>query len=411
MTSPIASRPLLALALLSVAACAASRAAQRPSDAPAAAAAPAAPEETGEQRIARMLSPEGTAPLAAQPVALPDGSFRATAQGTAAVTVRPDENRFIVQIPVGGQSNVECIVFPEVIDLANSLRITYETVRQNLPNLELRSMDAGFVGDSPYVDLQFLYLVESPRGRMLGHVKLRGANVGGRGLVCSHDEPGFVQTFDRATRSLLERPPASPPVTRYLFLLDDRPCGVATGRRVAGATTEDASISAMLLPRGAQDLVAADNATVEHYARTGELADSTTIVNQNGEVSRYVLRRSGATRRYRVEGRHLGRDIAGDINAPGPLRSTGVEMHRAWQTLRAPNAPERVEFPAWSHSNPLALTPVTVRLERRVDDDHLWLTQRLGEVELRALMGPAEDPDEIVAAMGDHTLTQRLVTR
>jgi hypothetical protein len=408
MSSP--TRSLLALTMLA-AACASARPAPQTSAAAATPAPAEQPAESGEARIARMLAPEGTTPLTAQPVALPNGSFRSTAQGTAAVTIRPDEDRFVVQIPVGGQSNVECVVFPEIIDLANALRITYETVRRSLPTLELRSMNAGFVGDSPYVDLQFLYVVESPRGRMLGHVKLRGANVAGRGLLCSHDEPGFVETFDRATRSLLEQPAASPPVTRYLFLLDDTPCGVATGRRVAGTTTEDTSISAMLLARSAQDLVATDDAAVEHYNRAGELVDLTNVHSQNGEVSRYVLRRTAATRRYHVEGRHLGRDIAGDFEATAALRSVSAEMHRAWQTFRGRNAPDHLDFQSYSHTNPLAATAVSVRLDRRIDNDHLWLNQRLGEIELRALMGPSEDPDEIVATIGDHTLTQRLVTR
>ncbi|MFO0602729.1 MAG: hypothetical protein U0324_06115 [Polyangiales bacterium] len=401
----------LALALLALGCASAPRPAATPA-APAAnaGAAPAAGTEEGaEARVARMLAPETTATLAAQPVATPDGSFRGAAQASGAVTVRADETRFVASIPVGGRQNVECIVFPETIDLASALRITAEAVREHTARFELHAIDAGFVGDSPYIDLQFLYLVSSPQGNLLGHVKLRGANVGGRGLMCTHDEPGFVRTFDRATRPLLEAPAASPPITRYVLLVDDRPSGVATNRRVEGATTEEVDVSALLLPRSATDLVALDSVGVEHYNRAGELVDKLDVVNENGEVSRYQLRRQGTARRYRVEGRHLGRDIAGDLTPASPLLAGGFGTQRAWQTFRRANAPAQVEFVTWSHTDPLAATTHTLRLDRRVDDDHLWLTMRTGQSEGRLLQGPAFAPDEYVMDAGGHTIAQRRV--
>lgn len=411
MNTPKPLRPLVVLAALS-AACASP---QRPAAAPAAAATPSAPAagtgETPEQVIARLLSPEGTGALTPQRIDLPDGSLHVTGHGTAAATVTHEGEQHQIALPIGGAEPVRCVVFREGIDLANGVRRVFEAMRHENANIELHGMNAGFVGDTPFLDLQALYVVGPAERRALGHVKVRAFNVGERGLVCIHDEPGFVDTFDRATRPLMEAPARSPRPARYVMSFDGHPCGwtVINASTAANVTTE-INMSAYLLARSAQDLVATDEVDVDRYNRAGEVAESRIVRNNNAEESSYTVRRSGTTSRYHVEGRHLGRDIAGDFTAATALLADTPAIARAWRVLTGARAPASLDVAAYESGDPLAASTQTYRLERAVDAQHAWIVEHANSADVRMLVGASGLPDEIALDVAGHALTFRRVT-
>lgn len=412
MNTP-APRSSVLLVTIALAACATARPAANPTAAPpATTSAPAAnaPHESAEEVLARLLAPEATAELAPQTIAIPGGDLRLAGHGTGAATVTPQGEQFQVVMPIGGVEPLRCIVFHEGIDLANGLRTVFENARQANANLELHGMDAGFVGDSPYLDLQALYLVGEGNQRALGHLKMRAFNVGDRGVVCLHDQPGFVATFDRATRPMIDASAHAPRPARYLISLGGHPCGytVINTTAAAGVTTE-VNMSGYLLARDAHTLIAADEVTIEHYNRAGELADARVVNNHDTSESNYLVRRAGTARRYHVEGRHEGHDIAGDINAATPLVGGTPAMARAWRTLTGARAPATVEVLGFSTDTPLAASTQSYRLDRAVDAQHAWIIQHAGDVDLRTLVGASGVPDEINIGEGERALIIRRV--
>lgn len=405
---------LAPVALLALASCASSPsprpAAPEPAPAAAAATPAAATNETPAQVVARLLSPEATAPLAPQQIEV-DANLHVVGHGTAAATVRRDGEQFEVVLPVGGTEPVRCIVFNHSLDLANGARGVYERVRQENSNLEIRGIDAGFVGETPFLHVEALYVVGPAERRALGHLKLRVFNLHDRGFVCMHDEPGYVATFDRATRPLMEAPATTPSPYRYLLSLDGHTCGwmIARTGPTEGETT-DLTISSFLIARSAQEMAASDDVEVERYNRAGEISEERVVKNEDGTESNYRVRRTAATHRYHVEGRHLGRDIAGDFTAATPLLSGTVATQRAYRALTGPRPPASFQALHYATDSPLAASTDTFRLERVVDNRRAWLTQRVGEMQARVLVGTEGIADEIAVDLAGRTLSFRRVT-
>lgn len=358
-----------------------------------------------------MLSAEAAVALSPQRVDLPDGSFHATVHGTAAPTVTPGEDHVLVLIPVGGAEPVRCIVFTQTIDVANGLRHFYEDARQGIADIELRGMDAGFVGDTPYLDLQALYLAGPANARLLGHIKMRAFNVRERGVVCVHDQAGFVRTFDEATRPLLSAPSEGPRPDRYVVSFEGHPCGWSMSRQsTAAGISTDLTVFGYLLARSPRDLVASDDVRIDRFSAEGELVETRIVRNNNASESRYHVRRDGSSRRYRVEGRHLGRDIAGEFTAASPMLAGAPASRRAFQTLTAAGAPPSMEVLAYESGDPLAASTQSYRLERSVDARHAWIVERAGGLEIRQLLGADGIPDEVAVDAGGHALTFHRVT-
>lgn len=368
----------------------------------------------GEARIAELLAPEATAPLGPQAVDLPALNFHAVAQGTGAATVTTEGEVTMVRVPIGGQDPLTCIVYREAVDVANAVRTSFESVRRENANIEVRSVDAGFVGDTPFVDAQFLYLAGTEAQRLLGHLKIRSANVNGHGVVCLHDQPGYVATFDRATRAIFAEPQGSPRPERFVTTLDGHTCGVTVVRTgptpngPAGQQTE-VSLTAMLIARSAQDLVASDHVDIEQFNRAGELVDMRVDKDENSDESTYHLRRLGAAPRYHVEGRHMGREIAGDFTAASALAASTAALGRAQRALTAARAPATLDLLAYHSGNPLAATTETYRVDRAVDAQHTWLHHHAESMESRILVGNGR-LDQVEMDVGGHALAIRRVT-
>lgn len=377
----------------------------------AASTSAAAPGETPEQVITRLLSAEGTAPLAAQAVDL-GGGLQVSAHGTGAATVSHENDQLSFSFPIGGTQPVSCVVFREAIDLANALRQALANARQENPDVAIHGLDAGFVGDVPYLDLQALYVVGPAEHRAVGHLKLRAFNAREHGFLCIHDEPGYGATFDRATRPLLEAPRENPAPLRYLVSVAGHSFGWMTVHtRTEGASTIETNFTSLLVPRGRQELIASDEATVDHANRAGELTEEHIVRVHDGADSTYTVRRVGAARRYHVEGRHDGHDLAGDFNTTAtPLLSTSALFRRGFRTLTAPRAPAAFAVDGYASERPLVSTRQTFRLERSVDAGHAWLAEEQGEVRARMLVTPAGVADEITVGAGEDQIVFRRLT-
>lgn len=405
--------PLVVGSCVVLASCATHSSSGQPTTTPAAAATPAAtvaPHETPEQAVARLLSPESTAPLTPQTIQV-DSDLRIVGHGTGAATVQREGEQIGVVLPIGGTEPVRCVVINESIDLANALRRVYERVRHENADMEIRDVGAGFVGDTPYLDAQALYVVGPANQRLLGHLKMRVFNVGERGFVCLHDEAGYIASFDRATRPMMELAPGSPRPVRYILSVDGHACGWMTTFTVADGTERvETTLTSFVMARSAQELLASDHANVERCNRAGEVSDARMVDSDNGTESNYHVRRTGVTRRYHVDGRHLDRDIAGDFTAATPIVGSVPAMQRAWRALTGPRPPATVEVAGYESDHPLVTTTQIFRMDRVIDARRAWLIQRSGEEESRLLVGAEGVPDEMSFGVADHALTFRRVT-
>ncbi len=165
-----------------------------------------------------------------------------------------------------------------------------------------------------------------------------------------------------------------------------------------------------LLARSPRDIAASDDVHIDRYSGEGEVVETRIVHSNNATVSSYHVRRDGTSRRYRVEGRHLGRDIAGEFTAATPLLASTPASRRAWQTLTAARAPSSLDLLAYESSNPLAASTQSYRMERVVDARRAWIVEHAGGIDLRLLVGAEGIPDEVAIDVGGHALTFHRVT-
>lgn len=229
-----------------------------------------------------------------------DGWFSVATPGKLVGTVEKVDGIYSIELDVGGDTSVHCVVYPEGIDLANSLRVTFEHMIKAIEASEgkiearaLESTDAGAYGAVPYIALSWLYSVKGPQGVLVGGLKQLVMEKGGHGVVCLHDDLGYTRTFAAVTRaiadSLQTREPAGAPhyVEIATASMSGAKIGVAvtTLERDAEGDTRAMQMTALLLATE-DGAVRSEDSTDIHWLRPdGTLINAASTSISNGELS------------------------------------------------------------------------------------------------------------------------------
>lgn len=370
-------------------------------------------QQAQQQALARYraaVARESSATLGEREFTAGEG-FRGVVASEGDVAVTRVQNGHSVRFSIGAEQPVECVVFDAQGDIANMLRAVYERIRGNFTRSAIEAVDAGVIDGNGYLDAAFVYNV-AVRGRvMVGSVKIRSFTTGDRSAICTHDEPGYRQSFHRAIVPLMRGARPSPRDANYVVSLNDHRIGVQLlrFREEQGITIEE-TYASTLIARGDADITAIDSVTIERYTADGALESQREIENNNLTIENNVWQREGNTLRYHFEGTHLGRPLTGVAVAHEVLRAgTPTLTAFARRALASGAAIAPSEHERFNPSNPLAVTRSRVELAQRVDNAHAWITISSPRRTTRALVGADGMPTEMRAELGRLTVITRRV--
>jgi hypothetical protein len=385
----------------------------RESEAAARAQARRETQQAQQQTLARYraaVARESSAALTERAFTAGEG-FRGAVASAGDVSVSRVANGHSVRFSIGAEQPVECVVLDQQGDLANMLRAVYENIRGNFVRSAIEAVDAGVVGGNGYLDAAFVYNVNSSGRVMVGSVKIRTLTTGDRSAICTHDEPGYRQSFHRAIVPLMRGARPSPRDANYVVSLNDHRIGVQLlrFREEQGITIEE-TYASTLIARGEADLTAIDSVTIERYTADGALESQREIENTNLTLENNVWQREANTLRYHFEGTHLGRPLSGVAVAHEVLRAATPTISAfARRALASSDALAPTERERFNPANPLTVTRSRIELAQRVDRTHAWLTITSPRRSTRALVGPDGMPTEMHTELGRLTVITRRV--
>jgi hypothetical protein len=233
-------------------------------------------------------------------------------------------------VPLGTGSPLTCFVYSEPLDAGGAIYRLIQMAGQRTELLRVRTTDVRLIGDSPAVYAEARYLVDTPRGKAAGLAKLMVHTNDQVPLVCTHDELGYSESFERITSGLAgsvksaAEPPRAPRYSEFNVLrVEGHPVGFE--RRVmheaSGGTRLTEVETSLFFPRSPRELTVQDTVSTELADKEGRLVARDYARATNGELDIQLSLEQVKGREYRYEGKHSGKELSGTFTAPEDLVS------------------------------------------------------------------------------------------
>lgn len=322
-------------------------------------------------------------PLPQQRIQSPDGFFRARVPAKLAMPIQPGEGTYGVSLDIGTTAPVDCFVYREGIDFAGSLsglsEETFAAISQQLGEVELRKVDrvdAGVLGKSPFLALDWLYRIQTQEGPRVGEVKHLVASKGGRGLYCQHNEVGYAGSFRRIVAELLGsleyREPNGPePHFSAVSTLSVRGMRVGIEHTLLTRDGKDTRIdrrTSLLLPVTADALQVSDTFAVEFARPDGTLINQMHVESTNGELVSHLNLAPQPDGIWAVEGTFQGKPLSARIDAASRPSSWLGEALALRETLARSGAGAEITLARWMpEADPTRLIDETLSIGSPVD--------------------------------------------
>lgn len=288
--------------------------------------------EAERQAVAENLQAQARrelAPLEKHKVTVLGGKYALEVEASAAPVVAPGAEQDSVTVPLGTQQPLTLVLHPVRIDVAGSIMGALAEVGGGLKVESVQVTDIVSVAGAPLVFVEAVYTADSPKGKLVGQLKLGVARGLEASLICVHDELGYSETFERicrgAVEGLSEIGPASPgsakkPSYRQLQLMRvaNRAVGFeeTTVRPRDGGGKQLSIDGVMLMPRSATELMAEDSYSIvesdkdgwvvsHSYVKGGAAQEPTTTVT--------MKRQKGST--FAFEGQVNGKEVKGTFQS------------------------------------------------------------------------------------------------
>ncbi|HYO52361.1 hypothetical protein [Archangium sp.] len=288
-----------------------------------------APADTPSPRPdLKALASRELEPLSRHQVSAPDGSFTAEVEAAGAPTFQQQQGVLVLSVPLGTRGPMTCFVSSEPLDAGGAIYRMVQMAGQRTDLQLVRTTDVRLIGDSPAVYAEAQYLVDMPRGKAAGQVKMMVHTDDQVPLVCTHDELGYSESFKRITSGLagsLESAAGKQPDPRYFEFNVIRVQGHPVGfekrvmRDAAGGSRLTEVESSLFLPRSQKELVARDTVSTELADKDGKLVARDHARATNGELDLQMSLEQVKGREYHYEGKHDGKDLNGTFTAPQDL--------------------------------------------------------------------------------------------
>jgi hypothetical protein len=394
------------LAAVLGAALAASASSTAPSPDPSAAATTASPApKAGEgQEALRALLARELPPLPPRPFKTASG-VTGKVEAAAALEVVAGTAGEAVTIPLGTQAPLTCVIFAHRIDAAASIWRVAEGAKAKVKLVAALPVEFVEVNGSALALAQLVYHAQSERGPLLGVVKLAVYVHPTRSVLCQHDEPGYMASFARIAKGLAASLGGGAPDPRAgatfaeLTVVRVGPLAVGYVEHLAskrpGGAVVDEEYQALLLPRGAGDLVAMDGSSVRAIDAEGLLEHGSFVHVANGDADATMeVERGDDGKTYRYHGEKDGKRLEGSFATTAGIATDSWFARRFARSAPRPKA--EVSHEAYAvETNPVAPVSVSWRTDpaapRRVTLQQGAITLT-GDLDANGMFEAAEMP-------------------
>ena len=271
-----------------------------------------------------LLAREATG-LDVQTLAFTGGALTGEVEAAAPPSVNREATGGLwsIAIPIGSEAPISCYVYDKAIDTAASVLRFIRLVKEGSKDVTIQSVapvEAGAIGETPYLMVDVSYTKGSPAGLLGGLMKMIVRPDADAALLCFHDEVGYRATFKRVTQGLaralkVDKPSPSPELVEIqITRLGELPVGF--DRRTVTADARggkvDQTIGCLLMPRSPQEAAGSDHLSTELSDEHGRLLALDVVEAEGEEIETQVnLTREGGGRAYRFKGKHAGKEISG----------------------------------------------------------------------------------------------------
>ena len=311
-----------------------------------------------------------------------DGWFKARTPGKPVNKIEKVEGSYSVELDIGGDAGVHCEVFPDGVDLANTLRVTLENTFKDIESsqgkIEARALEgrsAGSYGAVPYLTLTWLYRVSTPEGPRVGSFKQFIMEKGKAGVYCAHNDLGFSRTFTTISQAFAESLETQEPsaVPHFVEISTARISGatigvaVSTLERDSEGDTKARQMTAMLIATN-DGAVQSEDSTQIHWVRPdGSLINAVSTDASNGELSNSLtLKEDDGT--WIVEGEVQGKAVKTTLPKDARPGNWVAQAHQLRALMAEPNPVGREHnMGIWIAENPEKLTLARTRILTKGD--------------------------------------------
>jgi len=271
--------------------------------------------------LAAMFDRESTG-LEPKAVSDPQGGFDVKVSAAAAPTVNQVQGMSIVEIPIGTQAKVRCQVFPAEVDAGGTLQGVVKELTAKVQPKQVAPWAVRVVGESAATFVSVIYHAQSPRGTLVGELKLALHAVPTRPVLCMHDEPGYRKTFETVVSDfggslkLKKAPPASSFLEVQTAHVGDRPVGFSKSTlRGSGNEREFSSSSMLMLSASETDLAFRDSLAIETIDPQDRLLRGVWVDAAGGELAMSIKLEQvkGKPGTYRYDGKLQGKPVSGEL--------------------------------------------------------------------------------------------------
>lgn len=263
-------------------------------------------------------------PVAVQTIKSKDGFFSIKVPAKLKGEIDPAEGSYSVPLDFGAAFEASCEIYPDGIDLANALReasrVTFEALEPLQGKIEAKAIertDAGAIGRSPFLAVDWVYRVTTDKGPMLGNLKQIAVAKNGHGVYCVHVDVGYRESFRALVTALVESlETTAKPGTPYLsdvtiLSLGTSKVGVvhSTFTRDEDGDTRADSMTSLMIPNGPGTVVAQDSTQVHFIQPDGSLINAVHIQSTNGELDVDLSLSLNDEDQWFVEGQFKGKEL------------------------------------------------------------------------------------------------------
>jgi hypothetical protein len=384
----------------------------------------ASPTEPGapvaEHSLAQALAREVDLPES-RPLTSEDGFFTAQIDARLAQPLRAADEGYYAQLDVGSEVPIECSFFRGRLDMASALALSSEsafrTIGESLGELEARQIhriDAGAVGNAPFLSIVWLYRLDDGTQPVVGQLKQVIATKGERSVTCQHNEVGYVQTFDRLFEGIMSSiryatETGWPPFYREIWTAAIGPQRL--GVQQVTLTLQDSgdarmeSALAMLVPIGSDRAMVTDSYRVEYSTSDGILIQASEVKAEKNEVTTNLDLLPQPDGSWRVSGQHQAKPLDARFQPTVHLLSYLGQTWELRRALRLQGVGATVSIPVWHASaDPARLIDATTTITGATGDGDYSASFTIGELRMEGVVDARGSMKSASMQVGEITL-------
>jgi hypothetical protein len=279
-------------------------------------------------------------------IAAADGSFKATLEATSPPTVTAGEGFTSIAAPLD-KYTLTCFVYPQLKDVAELVRlIVADSLDKAAPNHEWIDVHGDQVAGWGYVVARSRYVVDGPKGKLVGDFKIAASARDQTTVACLLDAPGLYATFERGLRGLLGSldvatshalpKPVEASITRAqvpgrLVMMS------RSAKTPKGGATVAVTYSASLSIGEGGTLVTSDEASTQSF-KSGKLDGGSYASFSAGHMV-YNLQLERHHKKYRVTGTAQDKPVEGEFRVEADIMDSERENAEVCK-VRDGKAPE-----------------------------------------------------------------------